>query len=48
VEGSRWAILGSRSVALGPTSVSAIVTLALLGGGLLFFRRMEREFADLI
>jgi len=48
VEGFRWALLGTGD-GVGPaTAVSAIATLALLVGGLFFFRRMERTFADVV
>jgi homopolymeric O-antigen transport system permease protein len=47
VEGFRWALLGSS--APGPLTVaSAVVTLALLAGGALYFRRMEKTYADLV
>jgi lipopolysaccharide transport system permease protein len=48
VEGFRWALLGKRS-GIGPlvfVSVAAIVLLLL--GGLFYFRRMEKTFADVI
>ncbi len=46
VEGFRWALLGSGS-APGPVFAASIVaTLLLLLGGLFYFRRMERTFAD--
>ena len=48
VEGFRWALLGS---ALAPGSlvlVSALVVVALLIGGLYYFRRTEKYFADLV
>jgi lipopolysaccharide transport system permease protein len=47
VEGFRWALLGAS--APGPLTVaSAAVTLALLVGGALYFRRMEKTYADLV
>lgn len=47
VEGFRWSLLGTP---LATTSllVSALASLALLVTGTLYFRRMERVFADLI
>jgi len=48
VEGFRWALLG-RATAPGPLlAVSAAAVVVLLLGGLFYFRRMERQFADLV
>jgi len=47
VDGFRWALLG-RPAAPEPAAVSAIVILVLLVGGLSYFRRTERTFADII
>ena len=48
VEGFRWALLGT-SPAPGPeVLISAVVALVLLAGGLLFFRRIEDQFPDVI
>ena len=48
VEGFRWALLGT-SVSPGPMlAVSVVVTVVLLIGGLSYFRRIERTFADVI
>lgn len=48
VEGFRWALLGAKS-GNGPLMlVSAAVVLVLLVGGLAYFRRMERTFADVV
>jgi lipopolysaccharide transport system permease protein len=47
VDGFRWALLGHNPP--GPMLlVSVAATALLLGGGLLFFRRMEKTFADVI
>jgi lipopolysaccharide transport system permease protein len=48
VEGFRWALLGTDAPAWGMTAVSAGVVLVLLAGGLFYFRRMERTFADVV
>jgi len=48
VEGFRWALLGTPAPSLGMIAVSAVVTIVVLFGGLAYFRRAEREFADLI
>ena len=48
VEGFRWALLGT-SEAPGPAVwLSVAVTAALLASGAFYFRRVEREFADVI
>src|SRR5438093_9280866 len=46
VEGFRWALLGQQELAWDLLVVTTIVVLALLIGGLFYFRRMEHEFAD--
>lgn len=48
VEGFRWALLGTEQAPGGLVYVSTGVVLVLLVGGLCYFRRMEREFADVI
>ena len=48
VEGFRWALLGQEFPVGGMVFVSAGVTIALLVSGLYFFRRMERQFADVV
>jgi lipopolysaccharide transport system permease protein len=48
VEGFRWALLGTDT-APGPTiAVSAVAAVALLVSGALYFRRMEKGFADIV
>jgi lipopolysaccharide transport system permease protein len=48
IEGFRWALGGKQHPDFQVMSVSAIVVVVLLFGGLIFFRRMERTFADVI
>jgi lipopolysaccharide transport system permease protein len=48
VEGFRWALLGTDSATGGMIVVSTAVALVLVGTGLVYFRRMEREFADVV
>ena len=48
VEGFRWALLGQQELAWDLLVVTTIVVLALLIGGLFYFRRMEHEFADVV
>jgi lipopolysaccharide transport system permease protein len=48
VEGFRWAILGTRSLDGTSLLISSAVTVVALLGGLYYFRRMERCFADVV
>jgi lipopolysaccharide transport system permease protein len=48
IEGFRWALLGNASPDFGVMTVSAIVMLVALAGGLVFFKRLERTFADVV
>jgi lipopolysaccharide transport system permease protein len=48
IEGFRWALLGTTAAPLLALSGSTLIVLVLLGTGLLYFRRMERTFADVI
>ena len=48
VEGFRWALLGTET-APGPIIiVSSLMALAILVGGAFYFRRLERNFADVV
>jgi lipopolysaccharide transport system permease protein len=48
VEGFRWALLGTDT-APGPIIIaSSLMALAILVGGLFYFRRMEKTFADVV
>ena len=48
IEGFRWALLGTHIPDLTPILISAAVTLVVLLAGVIFFKRMERTFADII
>ncbi|MGL6097931.1 MAG: ABC transporter permease [Fimbriiglobus sp.] len=48
VEGFRWALLDTAPPNWGMMAVSVTVVLVLLGTGLMYFRRMERFFADVV
>ena len=48
IEGFRWALLGKESPDLMLMAVSSSVVLALLAGGIVYFKRMEQTFADVI
>ena len=47
VEGFRWALLGKQPPG-ALLAVSVAVVIAILFGGLYYFRRMEQEFADVV
>jgi lipopolysaccharide transport system permease protein len=48
VEGFRWALLGKSAPPGIMLLVSGVATTILLAGGLFYFRRMEKDFADII
>jgi lipopolysaccharide transport system permease protein len=48
VEGFRWALVGTTSAPSGMILVSAVAALFVLAAGALYFRRMERTFADVV
>jgi lipopolysaccharide transport system permease protein len=48
VEGFRWALLGVKSPPGVMVFVSAAIAVLLLMGGVIYFRRMEKTFADLV
>ncbi len=46
-EGFRWALLGGNQPAPGPMLLLSLASVAaILAGGLFYFRRMEKTFAD--
>lgn len=48
VEGFRWALLGKESPDIAAVAVSAGAVVVMLIGGLIYFRRMDRTFADIV
>jgi lipopolysaccharide transport system permease protein len=48
IEGFRWALLGKSSLDFAVMAVSTMVVMILLFGGIIYFRQMERTFADVI
>src|SRR5262249_10577601 len=48
VDGFRWTLLGNVPAPGGALGVSIAMMLVLLVGGLYYFRRMDRTFADLV
>lgn len=48
VEGFRWALLGTSSVSWTIISASTVIVILLLISGLMYFKRMERTFADVV
>jgi lipopolysaccharide transport system permease protein len=48
VSGVRWALTGGALPDARVTAISLIVVVAIFLSGLVYFRRAERQFADLI
>lgn len=48
VEGFRWALLGTETQPGSMILVSSVVAVSLLLGGLYYFRRLEKTFADVV
>ena len=48
VDGFRWALLGQSAPLDATVVISAAVAALLLAGGVLFFKRLERTFADVV
>src|SRR5262245_32783454 len=48
VDGFRWALLGSTAGPDATVMISIGAVVVILAGGLFYFRRMERTFADVI
>jgi lipopolysaccharide transport system permease protein len=49
IDGFRWAILGNSNAIYVPGFLLSIaITLLFLVFGIMYFRRMERVFADLV
>jgi lipopolysaccharide transport system permease protein len=48
IEGFRWALLGKESPDFGVIAVSSIVVTILFCTGIIYFKRMERTFADVV
>lgn len=48
IEGFRWAMLGGNPPDVSAMTVGITVMLGILAGGLVIFRRVERELADIV
>lgn len=48
IEGFRWALLGKTAPVISMFLLPVVIVFVMLFGGLYFFRRMERKFADII
>lgn len=48
IEGFRWAVFDRGEPNFMALGISAVMIVLLMAGGLIFFRRMERTFADVI
>jgi len=48
IEGFRWALLGKLGPDFGVMAASTVVVAVVLVGGLVFFKRMEKTFVDVV
>ncbi len=48
IQGFRWAVLGVGQPSVGLLGLSTLVAFLVLISGVLYFRRMERTFADIV
>ncbi len=48
VEGFRWALLSTDTAPGLPVLISTVVAVTILVGGLFYFRRLEKTFADVV
>jgi lipopolysaccharide transport system permease protein len=48
IEGFRWALLGKHGPDFGVMAASAVVVSVVLVGGMVFFKRMEKTFVDIV
>lgn len=48
VQAFRWALLGQTRSPGSAVMISVVAVMALLAGGLVYFRRMEQTFADVV
>ena len=48
IEGFRWALLNTHTPDFSAMAISGVIVIALLLGGIVYFRQMEQTFADVI
>jgi lipopolysaccharide transport system permease protein len=48
IEGFRWSLLGNPAPDFKVMAVSALAVVILLVGGIVYFKRMEQAFADVV
>lgn len=48
IDGFRWAVFGDTALSLSSLGIGALIVIPLLFGGLVFFRKLERTFPDVI
>jgi lipopolysaccharide transport system permease protein len=48
IEGFRWVVFGKGDPNVVAIGLSFFIIAVMLTGGLIFFKRIERSFADLI
>ncbi len=48
VDGFRWVLLGTAAPPLGPMIASGLAVVVIVCGGVMYFRRVESTFADVL
>lgn len=48
IDGFRWSVLGAHPPSLSTVAASSIAVIAIFVGGMIFFQRSQRTFADVI
>jgi lipopolysaccharide transport system permease protein len=48
IDGFRWALVGGTEAPVAALATSVVVIAIVLVAGLIYFRRVERTFADVI
>lgn len=48
IEGFRWSLLGKENTEFQAIGITIVFVILLLFGGVIYFKKMERSFADLI
>jgi lipopolysaccharide transport system permease protein len=48
IEGFRWALLGKEQPELRVIAITTVMIVVLFLGGLVYFKKMEETFADVV
>ena len=48
VEGFRWCLLGTDGLSMTMLLISVVISVSVLGSGLLYFKRVEEHFTDVV